>query len=1121
MKNQIKFFFTVALSVFFLISCASLKESMDALIKDRLDRSLQQYELMAQSLINQPDKLPRTTDIEGKLLTAGSDHWVSGFVPGTLWYLYQYSNDPKMLEYAKKYTARIEKEKYNTSTHDLGFMLYCSFGNGYRLTGDTIYRSIMLMGAESLSKRFNPLIGCIKSWDALSDIWQYPVIIDNMMNLEFLFWASQASGDSKYRDICISHADKTVRVHFRPDYSSYHVVSFDLETGEVEKKNTHQGYADETAWARGQAWGLYGFTVMYRETKDTKYLEQAKNIASFLLHHPNLPADKIPYWDFDAPDIPDALRDASAAAIIASALVELSGYVDTALAKEYLNVAETQIRTLSSPEYFAEKGTNGNFILKHSVGHMPNKSEIDVPLTYADYYYIEALLRYQTLNNQFKNQPKKERTINFDDGSWTSQILNEHPRLFFNKQSFKAIKDRALNEENELFGEMKDRVDALFGQEIEFKNPLLTDGTQNTDHEYGTRAAEAAFVYLVTKDKKYFELSKKILVKLVDYYTLRNEHGLNVHWYAFSRINALAAYDWIYNDLTVKERTEIGTPFFKAIHYMLPSANRKSFIRENTGDYKTGFYGPPCLAWYAGIVFHHAGINDSLANALLLKGYDDYTALLKYRNCCAGDDGGSATAVLGYCMKAYPWAEFIFFHTFNSAVGVDISKEWTYVPKFINYIFWNWLPDNKEFGYGDIDHYTNDFPTCSLHIHLSQMLHFYGKNQHELMAMAKWMQTKVKQEKQAVFPFIRFLLTNTCDNIKPGILSENLPKARHFENMGQIFMRSGSGDDDTYALFTAGGILSQHRHYDNNNFVIFKKGFLALDSGTRPEPGNHLTHYYCRTVAHNCITIRMPGEIMPNYWGGPAANEENLPIPNDGGQNNLLGSEVIAFDENREYVYIASDATKSYHQDKTYMVVRQFVFLPPNCFVVFDRVNATKVEYSKAWLLHTAKEPVVKGNEFYTDHLEGRLFCRTLFPENAKLTKIGGEGKQFWSDGRNWPLPVLTPDDWNYSRARRIPDTHELLGQWRMEITPAKSATDDLFLHLIQVGDLSLESMENSTTLRKDDMVGVKFTYQDKEYEIAFNTKEKIGGKISLNRNNQQILNEDFTESVKPQKDLF
>jgi len=218
-----------------------------------------------------------------------------------------------------------------------------------------------------------------------------------MMNLEYLLWASKASGDPKYRNICVSHADVNIKQFYRPDFSTYHVVSFDPATGLVEIKQTHQGLSDNSAWSRGQSWGLYGFVVMYRETKDAKYLEQAKNVAAFLMNHPNMPEDKIPYWDFDAPNIPYAHRDASAGAIMASALIELSGYVDAALAKTYLAVAETQIRTLSSPEYFTEKGSFGNFILTRSVGAFPGNSEVDVPLTYADYYYVEALLRYRAL----------------------------------------------------------------------------------------------------------------------------------------------------------------------------------------------------------------------------------------------------------------------------------------------------------------------------------------------------------------------------------------------------------------------------------------------------------------------------------------------------------------------------------------------------------------------------------------------------------------------------------------------------------------------------------------------------------------------------------------------------
>ncbi len=710
----------------------------------------------------------------------------------------------------------------------------------------------------------------------------------------------------------------------------------------------------------------------------------------------------------------------------------------------------------------------------------------------------------------------------YENYSWISEIGDDHPRLFFNEETFKQIKERALNDEAVLFREMKSRVDLMIGQKIEFSDPLVPDGTQNADHLMGTRAAEAAFVYLILDDEKYLVLSKEILIKLVNYYTLRNDNNLNIQWYAFSRINALAAFDWLYNDLTEKERSEIGRPLLQAINNML-SSERGTVFRKNYGDIKTGFYGPPCLPWYAGVVFHKTGIEDSLSVKLLQKGYDDHRALLKYRSDISGDDGGAASSVLAYCMGAYPWAEYNFFHSFNSATGLDISNEWPYVPKFINYIFWNWLPGDKEFGYGDANHRDNNLSMRYLHIHLSQMIHFYGNSQPALISLAKWMQTKVDRQPQRSFPFTRFLLTNRWDEIAPKGPTKEIPKAKHFKNMGQLFMRSGSGPNDTYALFSAGGLLTQHRHFDNNNFVIFKKGFLTVDAGTRPQPGLHLSHYYARTVAHNCITIRMPGEIMPPYWdSGPALSEEEvLVFPNDGGQNNRLGSKIIAFDEKEEYVYIASDATESYHQDKAKLVLRQIVFLPPDNFVIFDRVRSTQPEYKKRWLLHTAAEPMINTSEFYTDHRGGRLFCKTLYPENAILEKIGGPGKQFWSDGRNWALPELTPDDWNYKSMQWLDNKHDLFGQWRIEVTPGTSNKEDVFLHLLQVGDTSLHSMANSTLLKTQKMVGVRFIHEKEECEVMFSAEDSAGGKIFINKNGQTIIEENFSAKVKPQKDIY
>ncbi|MCU0457426.1 MAG: glycoside hydrolase family 88 protein [Bacteroidales bacterium] len=376
-----------------LYSCIQEKP-LEKVIDQSLAVSMEQYMKMYDVMNEKPGLLPRTLDTAGVLVTARSNWWTSGFFPGSLWYLYEYSKDEKLRDAAVDITSRIEKEKNNTGTHDLGFMLYCSFGNGLRLTGDTSYAGVMLTGAHSLATRYRPKIGCIQSWNSRRG-WQCPVIIDNMMNLEFLMWAFKESGDSSFYTICVNHSDTTIKNHFRPDFSSYHVVSYDTATGKVEARQTHQGYADESAWARGQVWGLYGYTVMYRETGLERYLYQAVNIADFLINHPNMPEDRIPYWDFNAPDIPDALRDASAGSIMASALIELSSYVSPEKGSEYLKVAETQIRTLSSDEYLAKPGENGNFILKHGVGHLPGNSEVDVPLTYGDYYYIEALLRYR------------------------------------------------------------------------------------------------------------------------------------------------------------------------------------------------------------------------------------------------------------------------------------------------------------------------------------------------------------------------------------------------------------------------------------------------------------------------------------------------------------------------------------------------------------------------------------------------------------------------------------------------------------------------------------------------------------------------------------------------------
>ncbi|MFC3560347.1 glycoside hydrolase family 88 protein [Pedobacter jamesrossensis] len=342
-------------------------------------------------------QFPQSTKKNGEADNRTSDWWCSGFFGGSLWYLYEYTGAEKWKTAADRWTRALDKEKYNTRTHDLGFMLYCSYGNGYRITQNNEYIEPMVTGANSLSTRFDPAYGLIKSWDKHADC-EYPVIIDNMMNLEFLCWAAKQTKDKKLRDIAIKHADNTLKHHFRKDYSSFHVVCY-LPGTKVFRKKTHQGAADSSAWARGQAWAMYGYALMYRETKDKKYLKQAEGIASFIINHPNMPEDKVPYWDFNAPNIPNEERDASAAAVFASAFLEMSTF-SKKNQKLYFKTAEDMLVSLSSPVYTAKIGENNNFILKHSVGHKPGNSEIDTPLVYADYYYLEALLRYKKLTVQ-------------------------------------------------------------------------------------------------------------------------------------------------------------------------------------------------------------------------------------------------------------------------------------------------------------------------------------------------------------------------------------------------------------------------------------------------------------------------------------------------------------------------------------------------------------------------------------------------------------------------------------------------------------------------------------------------------------------------------------------------
>ncbi len=359
-------------------------------------------------------EFPRSMHNDKKLKTNSLTSWTNGYFPGSLWYLYEYTKDQYWKDEALLWTHKLEPIQHYARHHDIGLVMYCSYGNANRILGNDLYKDVLVTTSKTLCSRFMPKAGIIRSWDRKisrkGTVWNCPVIIDNMMVIEILFYASKVTGDDYYKNIAITHANTTMKNHIRPDYSSYHVVNYDTVTGAILDKDTYQGFAKNSTWSRGQSWGIYGFTMMYRETKDAKYLETARKMADFFINHPNLPKDMIPYWDFnveqpgyvsdydyDATRFANGTpRDVSAAAVTCSGLIELSSFLGKD-GKKYLNAAEKMLQSMSSPQYTSKAGENANFILDHYVGNMPVLEEVDKPSVYADYYYLEALLRYKRL----------------------------------------------------------------------------------------------------------------------------------------------------------------------------------------------------------------------------------------------------------------------------------------------------------------------------------------------------------------------------------------------------------------------------------------------------------------------------------------------------------------------------------------------------------------------------------------------------------------------------------------------------------------------------------------------------------------------------------------------------
>jgi heparin/heparan-sulfate lyase len=721
------------------------------------------------------------------------------------------------------------------------------------------------------------------------------------------------------------------------------------------------------------------------------------------------------------------------------------------------------------------------------------------------------------------------------DDSWIPKIRRDHPRLFINADLWPEVKARALGEAKPYYDNMKKRVDGypaepegssggtVVQKEQRIGGRVVTMPEAAPAKEWGPQALETAFVYRMTGDRQHLDKARKMLEVSLEVYRKCYEERRAVNWYSTTRVCALTAYDWICSDLTDDQRRAIIVPLLQHVDDVQPGPGKPAVHRRNGGTSATdGFYGVANLVWFAGVAAHGDGYCDELALRFLKKGHEYNQTLFEYRKACAGDDGGLASATVGYALGAYPWSQFNFLYTWRSATGENLAPQWEHLAYYPIWILWNWIPmasgEPLEFGSGDTPHYTNALPAWSLYEHMSQLISLYGESHPECMAVAEYIRQRVPTKAfTGTWPLYPFL-ASTPKNPPPAFEPAKAKlHARHFESLGQIFMRSGWGPADTGCLFTCGSRVPSHKHYDENNFVIYRKGFLALDSGTRGiEKDFSLRHYYAQTVAHNCVLIHLPDEPFASYWGeiydGPEAKT------NYGGMNKAIGATVKAFETNEHFTYAAGDATACYSDRKCKLALRQFVHVLPDVFVICDRVTSTDLDYRKQWLLHTQNEPVIDGPQFRADEGDGRLFCRTLLPKDATLTKVGGPGKEFWANGKNWELneEVLKRD----AQQREKTGKGMLWGHWRVEVSPGAARTEDVFLHVIQVGDQSLPEMVATEAIEEAGQVGVRFAYAGRRIEVRFGTTGEPSGRVRIAQEGNPLVDQELSREVQRQAGL-
>ncbi len=689
----------------------------------------------------------------------------------------------------------------------------------------------------------------------------------------------------------------------------------------------------------------------------------------------------------------------------------------------------------------------------------------------------------------------------------------EHPRLFFTSKTWPAIRERALTVEKARFEKIKAEIDAL----------PLENIPANLDHQI----MEAAFVYLVTGDAAILEKVRRILHVTADALPRLDALG-GIQTYAVPRVSWAAALDWVWSDLPPSERSALVDAMILYAWEAYGNTRKAGKLAVWPHYYSRSAF------FYIGLAVLNAELDDIgyfRALSILAVGLKNHRDRFDYLVKVSGEDGVWQTNV-EYDFSSVPGPVFTFMHAWQPAFGLDLPDNWAHVglnPEFI-------LRMVPAFEYGQFLHLNyaghsggtwgfGKRASGLMHSWMGHYRHFFGRAHPQSAAMAGELRRRIRAAgltEKTDYPVLDFFLTE-MENAPEPCVPTNLPTGRYYKGNGLVVMSSGFGTNDTYALFSAGeggGSPTRRHDFDAMHFSIYRNGYLAVDSGVR-FAFEHSANYRHQTVAHNAVLIRMDGEQFSSV-SGPV-------ISNSGGQNrHPHEARNLAFSTSALYVYAALDAAPVYHPDKCAQMLRQFFYFPPNHFVVFDRVRARKADYPKIWLLHTANKPqLVGGNEFYADQGGGRIFCRTLLPENAVLEIIGGPGKEFWADGRNWPIVDAYRDSNNKARPqsqgtgdwwKRYGLGHteptEAMGRWRVEVKPDAAREEDYFLHLLEVADNTVTNMAESRIAATPSGVQLSFTAGRLNYTIDLNSSGAVGGHLRIHESGKMLLDEPLADKM-------